>query len=346
MLAMSYELGSVFEPSARDVGSRKQLAWPVLVSQRIDNAYIFDHARQLWWAVGSPPKLSAEPAPAAFEVGTLMSNMGDGEYMRRVRRVLEYIRAGDVYQVNLAHRLRGSFSGSRRGLFQNLVNAAAPWMGAYMEFDDGDVPCAIASASPELFVEYSPVSRRITTRPMKGTRRGDASASQAGELRESVKDQAELTMIVDLMRNDLGRISELGSVRVETPRDIESHGAGTSGVLQATATVSATPNAGVTWLDVFRMIFPGGSVTGAPKIRAMQIIDELEPHPRGPYCGAIGYISDCGHAAFNIAIRTACVRGETVDYSVGAGLVADSDPASEWDETLLKAGVMRAAIGK
>ena len=117
-------------------------------------------------------------------------------------------------------------------------------------------------------------------------------------------------------------------------------------MLQATATVSATPNAGVTWLDVFRMIFPGGSVTGAPKIRAMQIIDELEPHARGPYCGAIGYISDCGHAAFNIAIRTACVRGETVDYSVGAGLVADSDPASEWDETLLKAGVMRAAIGK
>jgi anthranilate synthase component 1 len=110
--------------------------------------------------------------------------------------------------------------------------------------------------------------------------------------------------------------------------------------------VSGTLREDVTPMDALRESLPAGTLSGAPKIRAMQIIDELEPHPRGPYCGAIGYNSDCGHAAFNIAIRTACVRGETVDYSVGAGLVADSDPASEWDETLLKAGVMRAAIGK
>lgn len=342
----SYELGALFEPTARDAASSKHPEWPLLVAQRVNDAYIYDHVRELWWAVGSPPALSRVEDNRSCELGKFMSDMGDAEYMRRVRRVLEYIRAGDVYQVNLAHRLRASFAGSPRALFAKLSRAGAPWMGAYLEFQQAGVLHAIASASPELFVEYSPVSRRIVTRPMKGTRRGDAagtSESLARELRESVKDQAELTMIVDLMRNDLGRLSELGSVRVDTTRDIESHGAEHARVLQATATISATPFANATWLDVLRYIFPGGSVTGAPKIRAMQIIDELEPHPRGPYCGAIGYISDCGHAAFNIAIRTACVRGETVDYSVGAGLVADSDPASEWEETMVKASVMLQA---
>lgn len=343
---LTYELGPIFEPAARHGDSMWKPEWPLMVSQRVDDAYIFDHARNVWWAIGNPPRPLSQPTHETCTLGPLESEMGQTGYMQRVQRVLEYIRAGDVYQVNLAHRMSAAFTGSPRALFAKLMHAAQPWMGAYMEFEDGDVPCALASASPELFIDYDPVTRRVTTRPMKGTRRADADQphAPAHDLRDSVKDQAELTMIVDLMRNDLGRVSELGSVRVETPRTIESHGSKSAGVLQATATVSARMPEGLTWLELLQAIFPGGSVTGAPKIRAMQIIDELELGPRGPYCGAIGYISDSGHAAFNIAIRTAAVRSGELTYSVGAGLVADSDPLAEWHETLVKASVLRAAM--
>jgi anthranilate/para-aminobenzoate synthase component I len=153
------------------------------------------------------------------------------------------------------------------------------------------------------------------------------------------------------MRNDLGRVCEFGSVRVDEPRVIERHGGrGEGGVWQGVATVSGTVRAGLDLADVLRATFPPGSVTGAPKIRAMQIIDELEPVPRGPYCGAIGFISDCGRAAFNVAIRTAVLHSRapgagpdgpwTLDYSVGAGIVADSRPDLEWRETLAKAGAL------
>jgi para-aminobenzoate synthetase component 1 len=163
-------------------------------------------------------------------------------------------------------------------------------------------------------------------------------------------------MIVDLMRNDLGRVCDFGSVRVETPRQIETHGGPRRGVLQATAAVSGTLRPGLTIADVLATAFPGGSVTGAPKIRAMQIIDELEPIQRGPYCGCFGWIGDDGAAAFNILIRTALLTGTpagpatapastladgTLDYSIGAGIVADSDPEAEWEETLAKAGILR-----
>jgi len=269
---------------------------------------------------------------------------GKDRYLHDAARVLEYIRAGDVYQVNLAHELRAEFRGSARSLFRELVTRSRPWFGAYLESTDAKRSRSILSFSPELFLDYDPASRRVLTRPMKGTRPGAASPR---ELDTAAKDRAELAMIVDLMRNDLGRVCDFGTVRVDTPRTIEHHG-GNTGVIQATATVSGTLRNGLTIHDLLRATFPGGSVTGAPKIRAMQIIDELEPTTRGPYCGAIGYISDNGHAAFNIAIRTALIEGEggaapgvfddaTLRYSVGAGIVADSDPESEWHETMDKA---------
>jgi para-aminobenzoate synthetase component I len=343
MLSLSYELGGVLEPAT--ASKREPGPWPLLVMQRIDRALVFDHVRQTWWEVGDGDlwrELHEHEEP--FEVGEFASDMGREAYEQRVRRVLAYIRAGDVYQVNIAHRLRASFAGSTRGLFARLMHTTRPWMGAYLEAQRG----AIASASPELFVEYSPITGRLQTRPMKGTRRGDGSERErdetASELGSSEKDRAELAMIVDLMRNDLGRVCTLGSVRVDAARSIELHGHDHARVLQATATVSGELAEHTRWTNVLEAIFPGGSVTGAPKIRAMQIIDELEPHPRGPYCGAIGYISDCGHAAFNIAIRTACIRDGNLDYCVGAGLVADSDPTTEWEETLIKArGMMSAA---
>jgi len=187
------------------------------------------------------------------------------------------------------------------------------------------------------------------TRPMKGTR---PAGGDPAELERSVKDRAELNMIIDLMRNDLGRVCRAGSVRVERAREIERHG-GERGVWQATATVSGELRDGIGLARVLGAAFPAGSVTGAPKIRAMQIIDELEPVRRGPYCGSIGWIGNDGAAELSVAIRTALVSGApgdgpgevregVLDYSVGAGIVADSDPSAEWRETMDKAGVMRA----
>jgi para-aminobenzoate synthetase component 1 len=156
------------------------------------------------------------------------------------------------------------------------------------------------------------------------------------ELRASVKDQAELNMIVDLERNDLGRVCEIGSVRVSQPRAIEAHPT----VYHGVATVEGVLRRGVGLVDLLRATFPGGSVTGAPKIRAMEIIDELEPTRRGPYCGAIGYIAADGSMEFNVAIRTMIVKGGRVHIPVGGGVVADSSPEGEYEETLVKARAM------
>ena len=198
------------------------------------------------------------------------------------------------------------------------------------------------SASPELF--YETHGRSIVTRPIKGTRpRGETAAEDerlANELRTSAKDRAELTMIVDLERNDLGRVCEYGSVVVRSPLTLESF----AQVHHLVATVAGTlrPNVGPT--DIVRAVFPGGSITGAPKIRAMEIIDELEPTRRGVYTGAIGYYSRGGRSCFNIAIRTLTVEGEQVHYQVGGGIVADSDPEAEYLETLHKGRGMRQVL--
>jgi para-aminobenzoate synthetase component 1 len=162
-----------------------------------------------------------------------------------------------------------------------------------------------------------------------------------GELLESAKDQAELNMIIDLERNDLGRVCEIGSVRVTQPRTIEAHPT----VYHGVATVEGRLRPDVDLLDLLRATFPGGSITGAPKIRAMEIIEELEPTRRGPYCGAIGYLSADGHIEFNIAIRTMIMKAGRVHVPVGGGIVADSDPADEYEETLVKARAMLGALG-
>lgn len=186
---------------------------------------------------------------------------------------------------------------------------------------------------------------------MKGTRPAHADPQT---LAHSAKDAAELAMIVDLMRNDLGRVAALGSVRVDQPRVIERHAPGPSGVYQGVATVSARLRDSLTASDLLAATLPGGSITGAPKVRAMQIIDQLESSPRGPAFGCVGYASTSGRLALNIAIRTAIIRGSgphdqpgfidagTLHYAVGAGIVADSDPHSEWCETLDKARILDA----
>jgi len=371
---LTYELGGMLEPRAAGRRSAAGAGAPLGGWARCESAYVHDNLTGEWWTVGDSGELpdpddlrgraeiaadAGQPRRFSFE-GPLRSESGREAYVRAVARAVEYIRAGDVFQVNLAHTLKGRMRGSPRDLFAALVSSASPWYGALLETPWG----VIASASPELFLDYDAASRRAVTRPMKGTRAGERTAA---ELLASEKDAAELNMIVDLMRNDLGRVSEFGSVRVETPREVESHGAVNGaaqrggGVLQGVATISGVVRAAVGLDGLMRAAFPPGSITGAPKVRAMQIIDESEAAPRGTYCGCVGFVSDSGRAEFSVAIRTAMlerVSGESrgvnahaqgsaaargdlweVRYGVGAGIVADSDPESEWRETLVKARV-------
>jgi anthranilate/para-aminobenzoate synthase component I len=259
-------------------------------------------------------------------------------YLGAVDRAIEYIRAGDVFQVNLSQRFSVPHAEHPAVLYARLRRESPAWYGACLAYDD----FAILSNSPELFLRVEPQPdgrRRVITRPIKGTR--PRAPGMDAELRHSAKDQAELNMIVDLERNDLGRVCEIGTVKVTDPRTIEAHPT----VYHGAATIEGTLRENVTFLDLLRATFPGGSVTGAPKIRAMQIIEELEPVRRGPYCGAIGYLAADGSMEFNVAIRTMILKDGEVHIPVGGGIVADSDPGAEYDETLVKAKAMFAALG-
>jgi para-aminobenzoate synthetase component 1 len=343
---LGYGLGEVLEPASGAGPPSKGVDrdWPQAAWLRCPGALVHDGWSGQWWAVGEGAGIEGlsarEAGMGGFTLGPLRSATGREGFERSVARAVEYIRAGDIFQVNLAHRLSGAFEGSTRGLFRALVEEAGPRHGAYLELpDEGGGRRAIVSASPELFLSFDAASRRVTTRPLKGTRPASAGAAA---LERSGKDRAELAMIVDLMRNDLGRVCEFGSIRVTEPRVIERHGAGAAGVYQGAATVEGRLRPGLDTADLLAATFPGGSVTGAPKVRAMQIIGELEPSERGPYCGAIGMVSDSGDVTLNIAIRTALVSEGRLDYSVGAGIVAESDPAAEWAETMDKAGIVSA----
>ncbi len=353
---LGYELGAELEPKAasRSLG-KDDRGWPTLVFHRCDTAWCFDKLERRWWMTGAVPgdlPRGGNPRTAAPLSPMLTPAIGARErYEGAVSRAREYIRAGDIYQVNLAHRLSCGFEGDPLALMPGLIRAAEPWFGAWVADEHAGKRNAVISASPELLFRFQAATRTLTTRPMKGTR----PAGETRALEASLKDRAGLAMIVDLMRNDLGRVCSFGSVRVDEPRVIESHGRAGASVLQAVSSVSGRLRESLSLVDVVRAVFPGGSITGAPKIRAMQIIEELDEAARGPYCGAVGYVSDSGDASFNVAIRTLAISGEAgpgrtisrgvADYWVGAGIVADSDPAAEWEETLVKASPIRAAFG-
>ncbi len=278
----------------------------------------------------------------SFSVGRFRSRTGREGFVRSASRALEYIRAGDIYQVNLTHRLEAEFRGSPRSMFSALLDAAQPEHGFYAEIPGTRGFRVVASASPELFLRYDAGTRVAEARPMKGT----APPGREVELRESRKELAELSMIVDLMRNDLGRVCEPASVRVRSPRLVERIGAG---IVQASAIVGGVLPAQRGAADLILATFPPGSVIGCPKIRAAEVIAEQEQDPRGLYCGALGHIAPDGSMELSVAIRTAEVdlptsdRGDgeaglgLVSLGVGAGIVFGSDPEAEWRETLLKA---------
>jgi para-aminobenzoate synthetase component 1 len=262
---------------------------------------------------------------------TFSSNLTRDQFLSRVQRAQTYIRAGDIYQVNLSQRLSAPFSGLGWQLFQNLSNVSPAPFSAFI--DCGDFQ--LCSSSPELFLRLS--GGHIQTRPIKGTRPRSfdptRDAQLTYELQTSSKEMAELVMITDLLRNDLGKVCEYGSVQVPELVRLERF----PQVQHLVSTVEGRLRSSVTHFAAFASCFPGGSITGAPKFRAMEIIDELEPIARGPYTGALGYLGFNRESQLSITIRTAVRKNGAAYFHAGAGIVADSVPAAEYDETLAKA---------
>ena len=263
-------------------------------------------------------------------------------YLRTVERVIEYIHAGDIFQANLSQRLLGQWAGSSVELYQSLRESNPATFAGYLAHDDW----AVVSSSPERFVRVS--DGVVETRPIKGTRRrqtAEADLYTRDELRQSEKDIAENVMIVDLLRNDLSRVCEAGSIEVPQLCVVESYEtvqhlvSEIRGKLRADSSTTKS----LASLDLIEAVFPGGSITGAPKVRAMEIIAELEPTERGPYCGSLFYCGFDGTFDSSILIRTLVSRRGLVQCSAGGGIVAQSDPVAEYEETLHKAeGMLRA----
>ena len=268
------------------------------------------------------------------------------DYIERVRRCKEYIRAGDIYQANLSHRFTIDLGDAARAgtgplgpaLFGRFREVNPSPFSGLLVFDD----LCLVSSSPERLVRLQ--GRRVDTRPIAGTRpRGQTVAEDrqlAEDLLTNAKERAEHLMLVDLERNDLGRVCRYGTVRSDEFMVLERY----SHVSHIVSNITGELRDGADGLDLIRAVFPGGTITGVPKIRCMEIIEELEPVRRGPYTGSLGYVSWSGDLDLNILIRTLVLTGGRGYLQVGAGIVADSDPGREYEETLYKAEALLAAL--
>ena len=365
-----YELGRYIEKLPET--AIDDLGMPLIRLCFYDRVIAYDHNEGAFWlialelsgdCVGPDEKLAGleqllgkaaktsvtRPAPAdldEIDLSQFRCNMDKAYYLRTLGRIRRHIYDGDVYQINFSQRFECDYSAEAINLFhwQNLYNPSG--YAAYI--DGGDF--RIVSASPEMFITIS--DGFICTKPIKGTRRRICPTSENGvqakqineknyyELLHSDKEQAELNMIVDLERNDLARICVPGTRRVIQPRTIETYPT----VFHAAATVAGQLRSGVGLCDILGAMFPGGSITGAPKIRSMEIIDQTEPTARGVYTGSIGYIGLDGNVCLNIAIRTIIIAGAKAFAQTGGGIVADSEPEAEWNETITKARALLAGI--
>jgi anthranilate/para-aminobenzoate synthase component I len=299
---------------------------------------VHDNKTDTWWSIGNlePPKINAQlSSPLAYS--TLVDEDGDDSFTAAVQKTVEYIHAGDIFQANITRRFTTEIDGDIRNAAISMLGQQGGWFGAWMEFPENGR--FLLSMSPELFLQVNGATKEIITRPMKGTRPEDDAPEV---LLDSEKDAAELHMIVDLMRNDLGRVCAFGSIQVRNARSIEKHPT----VWQCVGEVRGVLRESTSICDVIEATFPAGSITGAPKIRAMQIIDELENSPRGPYCGAIGILGNS--SMLNVGIRTALFTGSntpsdfhgSMTYSTGCGIVADSDPQAELEESEVKTHIL------
>ncbi len=362
----SYELGRHIEKLPESTIDDIQI--PLIRLCFYDRFIAYDHFEETFWliALQTPndtqrpqEKLTAlekllgesekiyfsSPRPADIEnidFSRIRCNMDKSYYLEAIEKIKRYIYDGDVYQINFSQRFECDYQARPIDLFhwQNYYNPS-PY-SAYI--DAGSFQ--IVSASPEMFITIE--DGIISTKPIKGTRprisetgKGEnINAKNFNELVGSEKEQAELNMIVDLERNDVARICEPGTRKVVQPRTIESYPT----VFHAVAKVAGRLRKEITFCDILRAMFPGGSITGAPKIRSMEIIDETEPTARGVYTGSIGYIGLDGSVSLNIAIRTIIINKQKAFAQTGGGIVADSDPKAEWDETLTKARALLAGI--
>lgn len=313
---LSYEAAPAFEPNLRVKGAAEfPLLWFGLFKERreITAGKFFRGGK--------------------FELPDWESSIDETGYCQTVEQIREHIAAGDTYQVNFTFRLRAHFHGDDLALYHRLCRSQRAGYCAYINLGR----YRLLSASPELFFKWQ--NRNLITRPMKGTRpRGRTTAEDrryAEELQTSAKERAENLMIVDLLRNDVGRISEFGSVQVPKLFEIERY----ETVLQMTSTINSRLLPQVSFTEILQALFPSGSVTGAPKIRTMKIINALEDSPRQIYTGSIGFVSPGPEAVFNVAIRTLLIDTHTgiAELGVGSGITYDSSPEAEYHECLLKA---------
>ncbi|WP_156840734.1 aminodeoxychorismate synthase component I [Novosphingobium aquimarinum] len=331
---LSYEAGLALEPRLQSlVSAHRDPASPLLWFGAFAGCESIAPGEVDGWLAGQAG--NAEPA-----IGPLDPTIAPGDYIARFGALQDAIQAGDIYQANLTFPLAGSWRGDPIALYAALRASGAAGYGALIH----DGAQWLLSFSPELF--FALRGRDARVKPMKGTRPRATDPATDTALREelatSIKDRAENLMIVDLMRNDLARVAVPGSVKVERPFTVESYPT----VHQMVSTVHATLRDELDAIDMLRALFPCGSITGAPKIRAMELIAATEPDPRGPYCGAIGGIDASGDAAFNVAIRTLRLSGaERGDgkavLGVGSAIVADSEGLAEWRECLVKGGFVR-----
>ncbi len=288
---------------------------------------------------GKPaPAESISPTNNLTSGNSFSSNFTKENYLKAIIKAKDYIAAGDIYQVNMTQRLHATIKVSPLTLYEKLRKKNPAPFASFLNFPGS----TIASSSPERFIKMA--GNRLETRPIKGTRpRGKTLAQDAAlkkELLASKKDRAELLMIVDLERNDLSKVCCQNSVKVPELFTLETYAT----VHHLVSTVEGTLSPDIDMIDVLRATFPGGSITGCPKIRAMEIIEELEPTKRSVYTGSIGYIGFDGNSDFNIVIRTFLIKNNTAFFQVGGAIVADSEPESEYQETFDKAKALIAAL--
>jgi len=350
----AYDLGRFIERLPDNTVA--DIAMPEMHFAFYDAVAGFDHQERKWYVatanlgVGgteqrrkrliSAIKGATEPTFQSVTSHGLKSNFTHGEYLRAVQRAKDYIAAGDIFEVNISQRFEAETDATPLELYAALRLANPAPFACYLPLDEG----AVLSSSPERFLKVA--DGHVETRPIKGTRprrEGDEPFNERmrRELLSSEKDRAELAMIVDLERNDLGRVCSYGSVRVTEPIVLEKYPT----VHHLVATVEGDLHEGRDLMDLIKASFPGGSITGAPKIRAMEIIDELEPTKRSVYTGNIGWIGLDGSADLNIAIRTMILARGRAYVQVGGAIVADSDPEAEYQETIDKARAMFRALG-
>jgi anthranilate synthase component 1 len=319
---------------------------PVLLFRRYPTLVAIDHEHGDTWIIGDDRSACdafrvrldglAEGSASTPSVGAI--EVDDAQRHREaIESALDYIGEGEVYEVNVARRWSAAFEGDPLELWQAMRVASRVPLGMFL--DGGDH--AVLACTMERFIQWDPESKTLVTRPIKGTIRREATDDGASQrLRADPKEQAEHSMIVDLMRNDLGRVAEIGTVKVDSPLIVEPF----TGLYHLVSTVSCITRPEVTLEAILEATFPPGSVTGAPKIRALEIIEELEQHPRGAYCGALGFIDRDGGLSLAVAIRTATVFAGRVYYWAGGGIVEASDPDREVAETELKARVFLDAV--